>query len=327
MVPIASSSPHIGLRLMDIAPSVAPSPTSLSLPSLGTSSSSASELGLSLPSLPLVFNADSIPSVSIVSTTSPNGLDHSTSASQKSPPELIPCKDFAIFDVISTLVAQFFIQALALLHYFLGVEAISTTVNLFLTQHKYIHDLLEHTGMLDTKLVTTPLSSSTQFHLDDDWVGDKDSLISTASDITYLGANPISWRSCKQQVVACSSIEAEYRALAAASCELTWVRHLLFELGVTFSNPPALYCDNIGATYLSSNLDMHSKMKHIAIDIHFVCDLIEKKVLRVSHISSCDQLVDGLTKSIPSSRFLLLRTKIGVSNGSFILWGHKEVNM
>ncbi|GLT63667.1 hypothetical protein SLA2020_362130 [Shorea laevis] len=79
MVPTISSSPS------DIAPSVAPPPASLSLPSLHTSLSSASKSGSSLPSLPLVSNADVIPNVSFVPMASPNGLNHSTSTSQKSP--------------------------------------------------------------------------------------------------------------------------------------------------------------------------------------------------------------------------------------------------
>ncbi|GKV06230.1 hypothetical protein SLEP1_g18134 [Rubroshorea leprosula] len=124
----------------------------------------------------------------------------------------------------------------------------------------------------------------------------------------------------KQAPRACST-EAEYRALAAASSELGWVLHLLTELGINFSAPPMLYCDNVGATYLSSNLVMHSRMKHIAIDLHFICDLVDKKILHVSHIAFADQLVDGLTKPLSSSRFALLRSKIGIADGSTILQG------
>ncbi|GKV25507.1 hypothetical protein SLEP1_g34939 [Rubroshorea leprosula] len=139
--------------------------------------------------------------------------------------------------------------------------------------------------------------------------------------IVFLGATPISWKASKQKAIACSSTEAEYRALAAASSELVWVLHLLTELGIRIDAPPMLYCDNVGATYLSSNPVMHSRMKHIAIDLHFIRDLVDKKILRVSHIASADQLADGLTKPLSSSRFALLRSKIGITDGSTILWG------
>ncbi|GKU86988.1 hypothetical protein SLEP1_g1451 [Rubroshorea leprosula] len=151
--------------------------------------------------------------------------------------------------------------------------------------------------------------------------GDKDTFVSTTDYLVFLGATPISWKASKQKAIARSSIEAEYRALAAASSELVWVLHLLRELGLPSGTPPVLYCDNVGATYLSSNPVMHSRMKHIAIDLHFIRDLVDKRILRVSHIASADQLADGLTKPLPSFRFALLRSKIGVVDGSTILRG------
>uniref|UniRef100_A0A2N9G2N4 Reverse transcriptase Ty1/copia-type domain-containing protein n=1 Tax=Fagus sylvatica TaxID=28930 RepID=A0A2N9G2N4_FAGSY len=46
------------------------------------------------------------------------------------------------------------------------------------------------------------------------------------------GGNLITWRSKKQSVVAHSSIEAEYRAMAHTTCELTWLRTILQEFGL-----------------------------------------------------------------------------------------------
>ena len=42
------------------------------------------------------------------------------------------------------------------LNYFLGVEVISTRVGLFLSQHKYIRDLLSKINMVGAKDVSTP---------------------------------------------------------------------------------------------------------------------------------------------------------------------------
>ncbi|GKV53384.1 hypothetical protein SLEP1_g59915, partial [Rubroshorea leprosula] len=123
-----------------------------------------------------------------------------------------------------------------------------------------------------------------------DWAGDKDTLQSTTGFIVFLGSTPISWKACKQKAVARSSTEAEYRALAAASSE---------------SNPVT-----------------HTRMKHIAIDLHFVRELMDRKLLRVSHISTVNQLADGLTKPLSSAWFSQLKSKIGVTDGSSILQGH-----
>lgn len=105
---------------------------------------------------------------------------------------------------------------------------------------------------------------------DADWAGNRDDYTSTGAYIVYLGSQPISWCSKKQTGVARSSTEAEYRALTSATAELTWLLSLMSELGLKSSEIPVLYCDNIGATYLSANPVFHSRMKHLALDYHFV---------------------------------------------------------
>lgn len=147
---------------------------------------------------------------------------------------------------------------------------------------------------------------------DADWAGDSDDYVSTNGYIIYLGANPVSWASHKQKGVARSSTEAEYRAVANTSAELRWICSLLTELGYTLPSTPTIYCDNIGATYLCQNPVFHSRMKHIAIDYHFVRGQIQQGMLRVTHVSTHDQLADGLTKPLPRATFQRLCGKIGV---------------
>ena len=53
-------------------------------------------------------------------------------------------------------------------------------------------------------------------------------------------------------------------------------------------------------------------MKHIAIDFHFVRTKVQDGELRVSHVSSADQLADALTKPLSFARLQVLRVKIGV---------------
>lgn len=62
---------------------------------------------------------------------------------------------------------------------------------------------------------------------------------------------------------------------------------------------PQILCDNVGATYLCQNPVFHSRMKHIAIDFHFVREQVHQKAIVVQHVHSADQVADTLTKPLP----------------------------
>jgi len=67
-------------------------------------------------------------------------------------------------------------------------------------------------------------------YLDANWAGSPSDRKSTFGYCVSIGGNLISWKSKKQSVVARSSVEAEYRVMALATCELVWLKQLLREL-------------------------------------------------------------------------------------------------
>ena len=72
-------------------------------------------------------------------------------------------------------------------------------------------------------------SNSLCGYSDADWAGSCDRK-STTGFCTFVGGNLVTWKSKKQNVVARSSAEAEYRAMASTASELTWIKQLLKEL-------------------------------------------------------------------------------------------------
>ncbi|KAM1213133.1 hypothetical protein ACFXTH_004514 [Malus domestica] len=138
---------------------------------------------------------------------------------------------------------------------------------------------------------------------DADWAGDPNDRRSTTGLVAFLGSNPISWSSKKQNTVSRSSTEAEYRAIATTAAELDWIRHILTFLQITVSTPSIMFCDNLSAIALTCNPVMHQRTKHIEIDIHFVRDRVAQQLLQMQFVSSNEQFADILTKGLSAPLF------------------------
>ena len=126
----------------------------------------------------------------------------------------------------------------------------------------------------------------------------------------FIGGNLISWKRKKQDVIAKSSVEAEYRAMTLATCELIWLKHLLQELRFGKDEWMKLICDDQAALHISSNPVFHEMIKHIEVDCHFIREKIALGCMTTSFINSNDQLADIFIKSLRGPRIKYLCDKL-----------------
>ncbi|GKC15559.1 ribonuclease H-like domain-containing protein [Tanacetum coccineum] len=200
-----------------------------------------------------------------------------------------------------------------------------TPLGCFLSQRKYTTEIFERAGMVSCNSSMTPIDTESKLGDDGDLVclymhdprkphfsALKQVLRSTSGYCVFLGNNLLSWSSTRQPTLSRSSAEAEYRGVANAVVETCWLRNLLRELHTPLSSATLVYCDNVSAVYLSSNLVQHQRTKNIEIDIHFVRDLVAVGEIRILHVPSRYQYADIFTKRLPSTLFEEFHTSLSV---------------
>ena len=63
----------------------------------------------------------------------------------------------------------------------------------------------------------------------------------------------------------------------------------------------------------------HGKTKHINNKYHYIRELVQNGVLQLQYISTNEQVVDILTKSLPNKKFAYLRDKLGLVDVSSLI--------
>ncbi|XP_016165099.1 uncharacterized protein LOC107607689 [Arachis ipaensis] len=147
---------------------------------------------------------------------------------------------------------------------------------------------------------------------DADWAMCANSRKSITGHCFYIGKSLISWKSKKQNTVARSSSEAEYRALVLATCQAQWLSYIMNDFGMPLTEPITLFCDNRSAIHIATNPIFHERTKHIEVDCHTARNQHLSGLTHLMPVSSSNQLADFLTKALAPGPFSSNISKLGL---------------
>eukprot|EP00253_Pinus_taeda_P006526 PITA_06526 len=177
--------------------------------------------------------------------------------------------DYFIENFKTTMKEEFEMTDIGLLKYFLGIEVEPNGNEIFISEAKYVNEVLERFNMQESKAVISPTVMGLKLSKEDNnkdfdpslyksIAGSLMYLTATRPDIMYVVSlisifmerpkeahwqeekgfsgmlkvlkGAISWASKKQPIVALSTAEAEYVAAIVAACKAIWMRRMLRNL-------------------------------------------------------------------------------------------------
>ena len=127
-----------------------------------------------------------------------------------------------------------------------------------------------------------------------------------------LDGGAVSWASKKQELVTLLTTEAKYVAATHAAKEGIWLRRLVEEIFRPLAHPTPLHSDSQSAIMLTKDGSYHACTKHIDIQYHFICFVVDNGSLRLIYCPTEDMVADTLTKALPSVKAKHFAASLGL---------------
>ncbi|GJV29978.1 putative ribonuclease H-like domain-containing protein [Tanacetum coccineum] len=232
---------------------------------------------------------------------------------------------------------KFQMSSMGELTFFLGLQVMQKEDGIFISQDKYVDEILKKFGFSTVKTASTPIETSkplmkdenaedVDVHLYRSMIGSLMYLTSSRPDIMFVVCACARFqvtpkvshlhavkRIFRYLKVDNSTTKAEYVATASCCGQVLWIQNQMLDYGYNFINTK-IYIDNESTICIVKNPVFHSKTKHIEIRHHLIRDSNEKKLIQMSKIYTDHNVADLLTKACDVGRFQYLIANIRMLN-------------
>ena len=118
------------------------------------------------------------------------------------------------------------------------------------------------------------------------------------------------------KVVAQSSTEAEYIALSETAKEVKFVYQVLVSLGIKVKLPIVVRVDNLGAIFMSDNISVSQRTKHVDVRFRFVQQFTMERFIKVIFVRTDENDTDLFTKNLNRDKYKKHADKLIVNKGT-----------
>ncbi|GJW54255.1 putative ribonuclease H-like domain-containing protein [Tanacetum coccineum] len=240
---------------------------------------------------------------------------------------------------------KFQMSSMGELTFFLGLQVQQKSDEIFISQDKYVAEILKKFDFATVKIASTPIETNKALvkdeeaeaidvHLYRSMIGSLMYLTASRPDIMFVLCT-----SARFQVTPKTShlhvMKRIFRYLKAQSTNwvfVLWIQNQMLDYGFNFMNTK-IYIDNESTICIVKNPVFHSKTKHIEIRHHFHQDSYEKRLIQVIKTHTDYNVVDLLIKAFNVSRLSTLRIWYWFEGGNVVICSqvgddaiHKELS-
>eukprot|EP00253_Pinus_taeda_P005792 PITA_05792 len=252
--------------------------------------------------------------------------------------------DDHIAQVKKELQAGFKMTDLGLLHYYLGVEVFQCPHHIFISQSKYVAEVLQRFGMQYCKPVLTPMEQNLKLSKFEggekvdsttyrQLIGSLIYLTNTRPDLSYAVSilsrfmqepRDSHWNATKRVLryiqgtkdfgLLYTKTKILYLVdiLMPTLLGVLMIEHQNQDLGISQVEATSLFIDSQSSIKLAKNPVFHSKTKHVDTRYHHIRSLIAKDVLKPVYCPSENQISDIFMKPLGRIKFTKFRDELGI---------------